>query len=136
MSDRGQFGDLIANDTMELPVKLTTGEMLEYGREAAKLHARVEDRADEERARRKSWKAEQDTLIDKHSEVNRWVADGAQPRDVPVSIYGDHVSNVRRVVRTDTWEVVSERALDDEERERLLQIDMYGGSKGGTVVEF
>lgn len=116
------YGELMASDKQELPVDLTEHEILEYGQEAARLHATVEDRAIEEKDRRAEWSAEQKLLISQHSEINRWVADGKKPGEVKVEIYGNYRDNAKYVVRVDTGELVNECSLTEAEAERLRQV--------------
>jgi len=119
--------ELFASDTQELPVKLTTQEQADRGQELAQLGVLIEEREANRREVMAELKGEIDGLKAEASKLRTSVADGEEPRPVVVEKWGNHTANLIRYVRTDTGDVVEERAMEADERQGSL----FDGSDDG-----
>jgi hypothetical protein len=105
-----------------LACRLTTDELLERGgRLAGKMDKR--ERVDDERKEKASEYKEQLEQIDAEiAQLRRAIASGTEEREVPVVERRIDTGNRIEMVRLDTGEVVSERAMTIEERQGELDL--------------
>jgi hypothetical protein len=116
--------------TMVLSCKLTGSEVASYADQAANL-ALVRDQKEEARVQaQKDAKAAIDELDGSISAFLRKVRDKSETREVVVETVFGFSENAVRVVRLDSGEVVSERAMTYDERQEQL-FPIAGGRRKG-----
>jgi hypothetical protein len=103
-----------------LPVQLTEAELAERGVRLASLtnqHSAVEAQKKEAMA---GYKRRLDALAGEIEEVAGVLTSKTEDRDVDCETTHHYATGLVRTVRLDTGEVVSERAMNDAERQRAL----------------
>jgi hypothetical protein len=110
-------------DTMELPVRLTNGEKLQCGNMAAKLAHESHILDEKRKLQNAALKAQIDALQERMADLFDKLRTGEQVREVEVERKKDFESGAEVIIRLDTGEVVSERALDPDEMQQDLPYD-------------
>jgi hypothetical protein len=110
-------------DTMELPVRLTNGEKLQRGNLAAELAHESHVLEEKRKLQNAALKAQIDALQEQMADLFDQLRTGEQVREVEVEQKKDFELGVERIIRLDTGEVVSERALGPEEMQQDLPYD-------------
>jgi hypothetical protein len=110
-------------DTMELPVRLTNGEKLQRGNLAAELAHESHVLEEKRKLQNAALKAQIDALQEQMADLFDQLRTGEQVREVEVEQKKDFELGMERIIRLDTGEVVSERALGPEEMQQDLPYD-------------
>lgn len=111
-------------DTQKLPVKLTDEEWADASESAARLHLELGALKAEEVARARMFREAHKERQDEVDRLLIMVKSHKETRSVDVAAHGVLESNELVVVRLDTGEVVSRRAMDSGERERAAQTSL------------
>lgn len=104
-------------ETLHLPVVLSQSELLAFGKEAGELDLAMRLAREDLDAVKKAAAETAKTNEARRREIARMQRDGVEMRSVECEIRFDFDAGVARTVRLDTDEVVSERAVTDEERQ-------------------
>jgi hypothetical protein len=107
-------------DVMVLPVQLKADEIAAYADQAARAAAERDAEESARDAANKTAKSKIETLDGQVNSLLRKVRERAENRSVDVEKRWDFPQNAVRVVRLDTGEVVSERAMTFDERQTRL----------------
>lgn len=119
--------------TRQLRVALTAEEVAALGGESEHLFAKA-DMLDEARAEEnKQRRAEIKRMVQDARTMLRDVADRATSRAVACERVYDYRAGMVREIRNDTAEVIGERVMTDDERQRELPYDLPPG--GGDLEE-
>lgn len=128
---RRSVKELLKTENERLPVKLMDSEIRERGQRLAAKQGELESHV----AREKQVKAElksQKTAIE--AEIQRLsgvIRDGTELRDVECDHIADFRKGTVRVIRKDTEQLVTERALSDSERQRRIDgVEPEPGDEG------
>ena len=103
-----------------LPVKLTDEEMIIKGQELAELESELTDLESLKRAASKSFAKQIEVKKGKIQRVSHAINTKQENREVECEEVRDEESLKVSIVRKDTGEVVSERLMTDEERQKVL----------------
>ena len=106
--------------TMVLACRLTDGELQEAGNDLASVVQDIAGEADRQADIKAQMKARLMELTAKQTVLAIMVSRREQHRDVEVTIATDYNAGVEIRTRTDTGEVISTRALRDDERQPRL----------------
>jgi hypothetical protein len=103
-----------------LLVKLSDREKAELAERAAHLFGEIEMKTEELKSAAKQSKAQVDELKAEHKRVNTEYRDGSKYQEVPCERRYVFRTGMVQEVRTDTGEVMHERAMTDKERQLEL----------------
>ena len=110
----------VKKDTLELPVKLTYGELLEYGKKLAALKVDQMALVEDKKSKAKAFAFKIGEIETEIADLSRTVKSGEEERTVQVEEEFDFGSRLVTVRRLDTFEKVSQRPMDYDE----LQLEM------------
>lgn len=114
-----QTYDVVETKVRELPVRLSTDEVLARGQRMAQLKQDLEELKLETKTLAKERKQQAEELEQEISSLARAIREKEEKRPVDVEVR--FVGNGRILeVRTDTGETLIERAADDEEAQQPL----------------
>ena len=113
-------------ETRFLPCRLTDDELLDRGHRLAAMTQQISETEDRQQAEKKRMKAHLDGLYDAQAQVATVVSAREDLRDVACEVTHDYDAWQVRVVRTDTGELLSARAMTDDERQ--LGLPLPGGA--------
>lgn len=113
--------EFLRTETRKLPVPVPDHELLAAGHELGQLL--VDKAAIEEQARgvAATYRERVKELDKRITQLQGTVATGTRHENVDCNVFGSWDSNAIRVVRSDTDEVIDERALEPDERRELEQ---------------
>lgn len=106
--------------TMDLPCKLTEGEHAERGGELAKVLEEIQALKDGKKAAAQEWKARIEIAEAHARALTKICRHKSEERSVECIEEKIYATGVCRIVRVDTGELVSERALTALERQPVL----------------
>ena len=112
------------NDTIirTLPVKLTTDEILFFGRENARVSSDIDLLEQQRKAANDDFKAKIGTLSGEIAHRNACINSGYEDRKVECREEIDHHLGKVRIIRQDTFEVVSVRPMTTDEYQTVLDM--------------
>ena len=103
-----------------LKCQLSDKEILELGKQSARVGSAIRQKESELQAVKSQFKAELDKLVAERNELETKINAGWEFRTVDCEIIKDFRENTLRVVRLDTFDTVRERTLTAEERQHNL----------------
>jgi hypothetical protein len=109
--------------TKPLSVRLTDEEVLKYGREAARAVADRESIESDFDSMKKDYKARIDEQTAIVSKLSPRIHSGKETRDVECEEVKDWTKGTVVVTRLDTFEIVDQRPMRDEERQMEVQLE-------------
>lgn len=104
----------------ELDCRLSDPEMLELGKQLARANTELEEAEEKKREVTKQLAAEVEAARNNAVSLSRRLNRGAEFREVRCEVQKDLETCTVRTIRLDTYEVVSERSMTDEERQLTL----------------
>lgn len=110
------------NITKSLPVKLTDEEVLKYGRDVARAVAdkgRIEIELDSVKVDYKGKISEQEGIIGK---LSPRIHSGIETREVKCEEIKDYVKGTVTVTRLDTFDIIEDRPMREDEKQIQLQV--------------
>lgn len=128
-----RLGEVRNTFQMELETVLTLEERDAVGRAWCAKLDEIAAADEEEKARHKAAKAEIEKAEIEASGMQDIYRSGKEKRTIEVEGRVDYASNAYRVYRLDTGELVSERALEAEERQREFEWGSSVRATGGNA---
>lgn len=113
--------------TKNLPVKLTRSELVERREELAKLVQEALDLTEKKRQATAAMNADLKKVTLRVAEISKAISTGLEERDVACEEHELFEINTIRTIRTDTGEVVGDRAISAKERQTSIATDVDGG---------
>lgn len=104
-----------------LAVKLTDGELIDYGKQLADIEQQAEALREEKKKSAASFKVKLDDLASEIAELSKKIADGSEPRDVFCLVHLGKPAGHKTCQRSDTGETVWIRPLTAAE----MQTEMF-----------
>ena len=111
----------MGSETRTLPCRLSQEELLDRGHELAKVSQDVDAEEDRQTQVKAELKATMAELEARRAKLSSTVYRQEEYREVKCDTIGDTRRGVVDVVRHDTGEVVTSRAMTDEERQGALE---------------
>jgi hypothetical protein len=121
--------------TESLSVKLTDAELVVRAKKAAELKKHIADLEAKKSAAAANWKAQIEIAESERDELLDVVSDGTEFRNVECIEEFLFPNNTVRVTRTDTKEVIRERAMTASERQPSLPLDVKPAKTKAPVAE-
>ena len=106
--------------TKLLPVKLTTDEKLTAGARLAELDGELHEASENATQVKQALKAEETRIVAERTRVAGLLRRGTEMRDVKVQVFHDYEDGELTEVRVDTFEVVFQRPLTEDEKQPTL----------------
>lgn len=110
----------IRTETRLLPVELTLEEVAGKGHDLAEVMESIEGAKEAKSADVTLHNRKIKALEQQGAELSAAIVKSTEDRDVMCNIEGDFASNCVRTVRTDSGEVIDERAMEEAERQGSL----------------
>lgn len=119
--------------TLELPVPLTLEERASFGDQLATLHGLEEDELAEQAQEKAAMKERLLSIANRRHKLAGLLRRGSENRPVKVEVVADYEAGVARGIRVDTGEVLTTRALRDEERQMPLSPEVAAAVDAAMV---
>lgn len=129
MGKRGKKNGNYQKVTRVLPVKLSDKEIQAAGEKLAELELDLQRAKEEAAGIAAQFRERKKALAENIAKTSRVVDEGQEDRPIVCEMVPDYRRNVMEVVRTDTDEVVEDRALTVDER----QMELGGKPKGAEA---
>lgn len=119
----------------DLDCRLSDAEMLELGKQLARANTELEEAEEKKREVTKQLAADVESARNNAVSLSRRLNRGAEFREVNCEVIRDLETCTVRTVRLDTYEVVSERAMTDEERQLKLDWEERAAAAADTQAQ-
>lgn len=128
-----RLGEVVNTTVMEIDTPLTLEERAQLAAELVAQMDAIEAADEAEKARHKAAKADIEEMETERARLQAIVRAKKEKRQIEVEIRIDYAANARRIYRLDSGDLVSERALEPEERQRAFDWGSAMRATGGNA---